>query len=222
VTREHHERHAERREERHQLRERRRDRRHSQTRDDILEAAREVLLERGAADLSLREIARRADFSPAALYKYFDNKDDVIKALADSAMAALVGAFAAVPADLPPDRRAVELGLVYIAFARENPEDVGVIDVHESTIHAHPGTPEHLALEGAVVGVFRDGIEAGVFTGGADDAEIMAYGAWELVQGLARFERQQRPELAGKVGARQRELLTIYVNGLKTDWSAEG
>jgi hypothetical protein len=50
----------------------------------------------------------------------------------------------------------------------------------------------------------------------------MAYGAWALVQGLARFERQQRPVLAGKVRARQRELLTIYVNGLKTDWPAEG
>jgi AcrR family transcriptional regulator len=224
--REHHERHverhAERRVERHQLRERRRERRHSQTRDEILEAAREVLLERGAADLSLREIARRADFSPAALYKYFDNKDDVIKALADSAMAALTDAFAAVPTDLPADRRAVELGLSYIAFARENPEDVGVIDMHESTVHAHPGTPEHLALEHAVVGVFRDGIETGVFTGVAEDAEIMAYGAWALAQGLARFERQQRPALADKVRARQRELLTIYVNGLKTDWPAEG
>ena len=50
----------------------------------------------------------------------------------------------------------------------------------------------------------------------------MAYGAWALVQGLARFERQQRPALADKVRARQRELLTIYVNGLKTDWPAEG
>jgi AcrR family transcriptional regulator len=220
--REHQERHAARRAEHHERREQRRERRHSQTREDILAAAREVLLERGAADLSLREIARRADFSPAALYKYFDNKDDVIKALADSAMAALVEAFAAVPADLPSDRRAVELGLAYIAFARENPEDVGVIDMHESTVHTHPGTPEHLALEGAVIGVFRDGIEAGVFCGAAEDAEIMAYGAWALVQGLARFERQQRPVLAGKVRARQRELLTIYVNGLKTDWPAEG
>ncbi len=222
MTRDHHERHSERRAERHQSRERRRERRHSETRDDILAAAREVLLERGAADLSLREIARRADFSPAALYKYFDNKDDVVKALADSAMAALVDAFAAAPADLPPDRRAVELGLAYIAFARENPEDVAVIEMHEATAHPHPLTTDHLALEGTVVGVFREGIDAGVFTGAADDADIMAYGAWALAQGLAHFERQQRPALADKVRARQRELLTIFVNGLKTDWPAEG
>ena len=222
MTQDHYERHAERRADRHQRREQRRERRHSETRDDILAAAREVLLERGAADLSLREIARRADFSPAALYKYFDNKDDVIKALADSAMAALVDAFAAAPADLAPDRRAVELGLAYIAFARENPEDVAVIEMHESTAHPHPLTTDHLALEGTVVGVFREGIDAGVFTGAPEDAEIMAYGAWALVQGLAHFERQQRPALESKVSARQRELLTIFVNGLKTDWPAEG
>ena len=81
----------------------RRERRHRETRDDILIAAREVLLERGAADLSLREIARRAGYSAGALYKYFDNKDDVVKALADRAMGALLEAFATVPAE--PARR---------------------------------------------------------------------------------------------------------------------
>ena len=63
---------------------------------------------------------------------------------------------------------------------------------------------------------------AGVFTGTPEDAEMMAYGAWALVQGLGRFERVQRPAVSDKVKARQRELLTIYVNGLKTDWSPEG
>ena len=80
-----------------------------------------MLLERGAADLSLREIARRAGFSPGALYKYFDSKDDVVKALADRAMGALLDALAAVPVELPPDERAVEIGMAYLEFARHNP-----------------------------------------------------------------------------------------------------
>ena len=218
----HHARRAERKAERHERRGTRRERRHSQTRDEILAAAREVLAERGVADLSLREIARRADFSPAALYKYFDNKDEVIGALADGAMQALVEAFAAVPVDLPPDRRAVELGLLYLQFSRDHPADVAVIEMHESTAHPQPLTDDHAALEEAVVGVFRSGLETGVFTGGEQEAEMMAYGAWALVQGLARFERVQRPVVSDKVKAHQRELLTIYVNGLKTDWSPEG
>ncbi len=110
----------------------RRERRHRETRDEILLAAREVLLERGAADLSLREIARRAGFTPGALYKYFDSKDDVVKALADRAMGALLEALAAVPSELPPDERAVEIGLAYLEFARHNPEDVAIVTMHES------------------------------------------------------------------------------------------
>jgi AcrR family transcriptional regulator len=213
--------HHEHREERRELRHSRRQRRHSETREEILEAAREVLLERGAADLSLREIARRAGFSPAALYKYFDNKDDVIKALADKAMGALLVEFGTVPPGLPLDERALEMGMAYLEFARHNPEDVAVIALHESTLHALPLTNEHLAMEDAVVGVFRDGVAQGVFTQtDADDAENMAYGAWALVQGLAAFEQQQRPVVADKVRNKQRQLLRVYINGLKTDWSS--
>ena len=220
----HHEHRAERHAERHVARTdqrlRRRQRRHSDTRDEILEAAREVLLERGAADLSLREIARRAGFSPGALYKYFDSKDDVIKALADKAMAALLLEFGKVPADLPPDERALEIGMAYLEFARHNPEDVAVIALHESTLHALPLSEEHRLMEEAVTGVFREGVAAGLFTGSDDpDADYMAYGAWALVQGLATFE-QQRAGISDKVRGKQRQLLRVYINGLKTDWSS--
>jgi AcrR family transcriptional regulator len=214
--------HHEHREERRELRHSRRERRHSETREEILEAAREVLLERGAADLSLREIARRADFSPGALYKYFDSKDDVIKALADKAMGALLVAFGAAPSDLPPDERALEMGMAYLEFARRNPEDVAVIALHESTLHALPLTDEHRALEQAVLGVFKDGVAQGAFTlSGDEDPDYMAYGAWALVQGLAAFEQQQRPVVADRVRQKQRQLLRVYINGLKSDWSAE-
>jgi AcrR family transcriptional regulator len=201
----------------------RRERRHSQTRDEILEAAREVLLERGAADLSLREIARRAGFSPGALYKYFDSKDEVVTALADAALAALLAEFARVPAGLPPDERAIEMGMCYLEFARRNPEDIGVITVHEAVVHAKPPSTEHMAVEQAVTGVFAEGIARGIFRAASErDADYMSYGAWALVQGLATFEQQQRPEVAGKVRAKQRELLKVFVNGLKSDWSTDG
>jgi AcrR family transcriptional regulator len=217
----HRERHAERQARRLERHLSRRERRHGDTRDEILVAAREVLLERGAADLSLREIARRAEFSPGALYRYFDNKDDVIKALADKAMGALLVEFDRVPAGLPPDARALELGMAYLEFARHNPEDVAVIALHESTLHALPLTDEHLRMEETVVGVFKDGVAKGVFTLDDDEQpDFMAYGAWALVQGLAAFEQQQRPAVAERVRSKQRQLLRAYINGLKSDWSS--
>jgi AcrR family transcriptional regulator len=199
----------------------RRERRHRETRDDILAAAREVLLERGAADLSLREIARRARFSPGALYKYFDSKDDLVKALADNAMGALVREFARASSELPPDERALEMGMAYLEFARRNPEDVAVITQHEAMVHALPPSPEHRQFEEIVAGVFKEGIARGLFTAANEqEAEYMAYGAWALVQGLATFEQNQRPELSKLLRSKQRQLLQVFINGLKSDWSA--
>ena len=195
----------------------RRARRRRETRDDILLAAREVLLERGAADLSLREIARRAGFSPGALYKYFDSKDDLVKALADRAMKALLDVLVRVRADLPPDERAVELGLAYLEFARHNPEDVAVITMHES-VAVGPHSPEHDQLEETLLGVFREGAAAGLFElPAADDAATMCYGAWALALGLATLEQRQRPTTAAKLRAQQGRLLRAFVEGLKCE-----
>jgi AcrR family transcriptional regulator len=195
----------------------RRARRHRETRDEILLAAREVLLERGATDLSLREIARRAGFSPGALYKYFDSKDDMVKALADRAMGALLEALAAVPTEMPPDERAVEIGMAYLEFARHNPEDVAVVTMHES-VAVGPHSTEHEQLEETVLNVFREGAASGVFSMTApEDAEFMTYGAWALAQGLATLEQRQRPATAARLRKQQRRLLCAFVNGLKTE-----
>jgi len=203
----------------HDRRASRRERRRADTRDEILAAAREVLLERGAAELSLREIARRAGFSAGALYKYFDSKQDLIVALGDRAMAALVAEFDKVPPDLPPDERAVELGMEYLAFARENPEDVAVITIHEG-FHLQPPSAAHERLEEVVLSVFRDGVEQGVFaTVDQADAVFLAYGAWAFVQGLSTLELRQPSELSAALAAKQRQLLQVYVNGLKAGWA---
>ncbi len=197
----------------------RRERRHRETRDDILIAAREVLLERGAADLSLREIARRAGFTPGALYKYFDSKDDVVKALADRAMGALIEALAVVPSGPAPDERAVEIGLAYLEFARHNPGDVAIVTCTSRS--RSDRIRASTTLEETVLGVFREGAATGVFSmPKPEDAEFMTYGAWALVQGLATLEQRQRPEIAARLRARQRRLLQAFVNGLKSEWSA--
>lgn len=51
------------------------ERRRRKVRDAIVEAAEEIFAEEGEAGLSMRRIAERIDYSPAALYKYFDSKE---------------------------------------------------------------------------------------------------------------------------------------------------
>ena len=52
-------------------------------RRSILDAARELFVAEGYANVSIRKIAERIEYSPAAIYGYFPSKDDIFYALAE-------------------------------------------------------------------------------------------------------------------------------------------
>jgi AcrR family transcriptional regulator len=62
----------------------------------ILDAARELFVSEGYHNVSIRKIAERIEYSPAALYSYFPAKDDIFFALAEEGFRLLHG----TPADL--------------------------------------------------------------------------------------------------------------------------
>ncbi|PYR32260.1 MAG: hypothetical protein DMF90_23970, partial [Acidobacteria bacterium] len=49
----------------------------------ILDAARELFVHEGYQNVSIRKIAERVEYSPAAIYSYFPSKDDIFFALAE-------------------------------------------------------------------------------------------------------------------------------------------
>ena len=49
----------------------------------ILDAARELFVSEGYQNVSIRKIAERIEYSPAAIYSYFPSKDDIFLALAE-------------------------------------------------------------------------------------------------------------------------------------------
>src|SRR6266849_11059661 len=61
----------------------RRERDREAVRRAILDAARELFVSEGYGNVSIRKIAERIEYSPAALYGYFPSKDDIFFALAE-------------------------------------------------------------------------------------------------------------------------------------------
>jgi AcrR family transcriptional regulator len=49
----------------------------------ILDAARDLFVEEGYSNVSIRKIAEKIEYSPAAIYSYFPSKDDIFLALAE-------------------------------------------------------------------------------------------------------------------------------------------
>jgi AcrR family transcriptional regulator len=102
----------------------------------ILDAARELFVAEGFQHVSIRKIAERIEYSPAAIYGYFPSKDDIFFALAEEGFR-LLGDPAAVgqdPAlkDAPPlDRVRAVFWRLYI-FSREQPQYFALMFVERS------------------------------------------------------------------------------------------
>jgi AcrR family transcriptional regulator len=60
----------------------RQDRERQAVRESILTAARDLFVSEGYGQVSIRKIAERIEYSPAAIYSYFAGKDDIFFALA--------------------------------------------------------------------------------------------------------------------------------------------
>ncbi len=192
----------------------RRDRRHLDTREEILVAAREMLLEVGPEALSLRQVARRADFSPAALYTYFASRDEIVAALFCESFQRLDVYLRRVPSDLPPEKRVVELGMAYMEFARKNPMDLRCIlaATSQEDLPSSSGVGLGLGAARLIGETFREGIEQGTF--GTDpplSAAEMAYATWALVHGMALVGGIDLSEVAEEVSAAPRRVLEAFV-----------
>lgn len=89
-------------------------------REAILDAAERVLEARGRA-ATMDEVAEEAQFSKGLLYKYFQNKDDLLAAVSLRAHLLLRSMFAEAVGSGTGRQQISAIGHAYIAFAREHP-----------------------------------------------------------------------------------------------------
>jgi AcrR family transcriptional regulator len=75
-----------------------RERKKTATRLALHEAALRLVAERGLENVSVDDIAERADVSPRTFFNYFATKDDAVLGLAPTATARQIAAFSARPA----------------------------------------------------------------------------------------------------------------------------
>jgi AcrR family transcriptional regulator len=92
----------------------------------ILDAARELFVAEGFQNVSIRKVAERIEYSPAALYGYFASKDDIFFALAEEGFRLLgdpsTGDRREVLASLGPLQRIRAVFWRIYEFSREHPE----------------------------------------------------------------------------------------------------
>ena len=98
---------------------------HGDLRRALLGAAREEIDRTGTIDISLRGIARKVGVDPAAVYRHFAAKDDLLASLASEAFEELAIELEKVLGG--PKDRMIGLGVAYISFATRNPARFGMM-----------------------------------------------------------------------------------------------
>lgn len=99
------------------------ERRRLKVRRAILEAAERVFNKGGAEGLSIRRLAEQIDYSPAAIYKYFGSKEELLDELKEAFFARILEEIErARGADEPFLQRARGCILTYVNTAIERPQ----------------------------------------------------------------------------------------------------
>src|SRR5580765_2972412 len=88
----------------------------------ILDAARDLFVTEGYQNVSIRKIAERIEYSPAAIYGYFPSKDDIFFALAEEGFRLLHGAGMSEPDDPPSLDRVRAVFWHLYRFSCEHPQ----------------------------------------------------------------------------------------------------
>lgn len=102
-------------------------------RRSILDAARELFVAEGYANVSIRKIAERIEYSPAAIYGYFPSKDDIFYALAEEGFRLLHRPTAPdLLANVPPLQRLREMLWHFYEFSKEQPQYFALMFVDRS------------------------------------------------------------------------------------------
>ena len=152
---------------------------HGSLRRALLDAALVEIRDRGAAELSLRELARTVGVSHAAPRHHFEDKRGLLTAVAAEGFA-LLGAELGETWDAT--RSFLEVGVSYVRFAVDHPAHFSVMFRPDLLRNEDPALVEAMAGTSALL---YGPVESVATPGSGADRRTPAIAAWALVHGLA-------------------------------------
>jgi AcrR family transcriptional regulator len=122
----------------------------------LVDAALELAVEGGPAEVSVREAARRAGVSPGAPFRHFASREALMSAVAEEAQRRFRAEIARAMEDAPADdplARFRKLGLAYLRWAMRNPAHFTIISTrahfdHDGSSEVSRDNAELIALTG--------------------------------------------------------------------------
>lgn len=167
----------------------RRERQKAETRQAILDAARELFVQDGVEATTMRAIAAKIGYTPTAIYHHFKDKDSLLVELCVADFRALGLALHKIGRIEDPVERLKRMGMAYTDFALDNPSQYRFMFM---TLHDHDmldaggkpvKSPEEDAY-GFLLDTVQEGIDSQRFRPELSDAPELAMMVWGGIHGI--------------------------------------
>ncbi len=164
-----------------------------QLRNLIMDAARELFISRGLEAVTMREIAKRIDYSATSIYLHFADKEALIRAVCDTDFLALADALKNNLAITDPVERMLAFGRGYAEFALNYPNHYRMMfmtehppfDPANSRIQQNNAEQDaYFQLKTVVDKVFL----AGKFKPDLNDVDLIAQTIWAGMHGVCALQ----------------------------------
>lgn len=208
----------------------RREREKSETRDKILDAARELFITEGFEGVSMRKVAEKIEYSPTAIYVHFADKEELFRELCHQDYARLAQVFQSSVMPKDPIERLKQIGAIYIDFGTRYPHHYKFMfmtpPMHEPNeedreMMGNPEMDAYAFLKWAV----QQALDAGCFRKELNDTALISQTLWASVHGVISLNIAKggdcwvdwRP-----IQARAEMMLDITLRGLVRPATREG
>lgn len=170
----------------------RRARERAETQQKILEAARSLFAEHGYEAVTMRRIADAIEYTPAALYNHFADKEELVRTLCRQDYLALAHRFAAIAGVRDPLERLRAAGREYVRFASEHKNHyrlmfltpLPALGAKTFEEHGDPHRDGYAFLRECV----REAMAAKRLRADLRDAELVAQTLWAGVHGVVALQ----------------------------------
>jgi AcrR family transcriptional regulator len=169
----------------------RRERERQDLRTKILDAARELFAERGYESVTMRELAKKIEYSPTVLYGHFADKDTLLRELCQLDFSNFAERFVELLKVEDPLERLCRAGFVYFEFAVAHPQQYRLMFMTPHPIVPPEAGERDSPSRNAYV-FLRASVAEAIALGRArpelKDPDLVAQTIWGAVHGLASLE----------------------------------
>lgn len=164
-------------------------RKQEEIRKAILDSARDIISQEGLPGLSIRKITNAIDYSPAIIYHYFKDKNEIVQALVSEGYNKILSSIGLVERnDDEPEKEIQQAFTKYIKAALASPEDYKAFmlnddaSVLEKTVLLRQGISQTSPTIQLLCDNLRRGISQGRYS--PCDPELTAQIFWTSTFGL--------------------------------------